>query len=141
MKWFFDTSVLIPVFVEEHVHHERSFAAFEAANRRVAGCAAHSLAEVYAGVTRLPGKNRMGVDQALIVIENILEQLTVVLLESNEYLQVIRRASKNGIVGGTVYDALIAGCASKAKAETIYTWNNRHFHLLGPEVAMRIANP
>ena len=141
MRWFFDSSVLIPVFIEDHVHHDRSFAAFAAANRRLAGCAAHSLAEVYAGVTRLPGKNRMSVDQALIVIENILEQLTVVSLESNEYLQVIRRAAENGIVGGTIYDALIVSCASKAEAETIYTWNDRHFRLLGPGIASRVANP
>lgn len=141
MKWFFDTSVLMPVFMEDHVHHDRSFAAFEGANRKLAGCAAHSLAEIYAGVTRLPGKNRMGIDQALIVLETVVARLTVVSLESAGYLLAIRDAAKNGIVGGTIYDALIAACAIKARAETIYTWDDRHFRLFGPEISRRVANP
>jgi len=141
VKWFFDTSVLIPAFLEDHVNHERSFAAFTAANRRVACCAAHSLAEVYATVTRLPGKHRMSGEQALFFLEEIEERLAIVSLDSGEYLKVIRRAAAAGIVGGTIYDALLAGCAIKAKAETIYTWDERHFRLLDPEIAERVEKP
>jgi predicted nucleic acid-binding protein len=32
-----------------------------------------------------------------------------------------------GIVGGAVYDALLAACALKAKAETLLSWNLRHY--------------
>jgi predicted nucleic acid-binding protein len=107
----------------------------------VACCAAHSLAEVYATVTRLPGKFRASSEQALFALEDIAAHLMLVSLESQEYLGLIRRAAENGIVGGTIYDALLAGCAMKAEAETIYTWDERHFRLLDPEIALRVANP
>ena len=38
-------------------------------------------------------------------------------------------------MGGTIYDALLAKCALKANATTIYTWDLEHFRRLGPEVA------
>ena len=60
MKWFFDTSVLISVFMEDHEHHEASLAAFVVADKKQACCAAHSLAELYSVLTRLPGKHRSG---------------------------------------------------------------------------------
>jgi predicted nucleic acid-binding protein len=141
VKWFFDTSVLIAAFLEDHENHERSFAVFTAANRSVACCAGHSLAEVYATVTRLPGKYRMSGQQVLFILEEIEERLAIVSLESDEYLAVIRQAAGSGIVGGTVYDALLAGCAMKANAETIYTWDERHFRLFGSEIATRVRKP
>jgi len=60
MKWFFDTSALIPTFLEDHEHHESSLRAFLKADRRSACCAAHSLAEVYATLTRLRHFQQMG---------------------------------------------------------------------------------
>jgi predicted nucleic acid-binding protein len=44
-------------------------------------------------------------------------------------------------VGATIYDALLAACAIKARAETIYTDNERHFNMLGPDVASRVKRP
>jgi len=29
----------------------------------------------------------------------------------------------------------------KAKLETIFTWDERHFRLLGPEIATRVEKP
>jgi predicted nucleic acid-binding protein len=46
-----------------------------------------------------------------------------------------------GIVGGTIYDAMLGYCALKAKAETIYSWNAKHYELLGSEVAKRLLAP
>jgi predicted nucleic acid-binding protein len=40
-----------------------------------------------------------------------------------------------------IYDALLAACAMKAKAETIYTDNERHFRMFGPDVASRVKKP
>jgi predicted nucleic acid-binding protein len=56
-------------------------------------------------------------------------------------LTTIRQASANGILGATIYDALLAACAIKAKAETIYTDNERHFRMVGPDVASRMRKP
>ena len=141
MKWFFDTSVLIPVFLEDHEHHGPSLAAFLAAKKEQGCCAAHSLAELYSALTRLPGKHRLSGEQVLLFLEAIEERLTVVALDGAEYQSVIKQAAAAGIVGGMLYDALIAQCALKARAEKIYTWNVEHFQRLGAEVARRVQKP
>jgi len=141
VRWFFDTSVLIPVFVEDHIHHDRSAAVFEAANRKTGCCAAHSLAEFFAAFTRFPAPYRASGEQVLLFLEQIEERLTIVSLTGEEYMGVIRRAAEAGISGGTIYDALLAECALKAKPDTIYTWNERHFRLLGPEIIVRLRTP
>jgi predicted nucleic acid-binding protein len=141
LKWFFDTSVLLPAFLEDHAEHDRCLAVYAPSNKRVACCGAHSLAEVYATVTRLPGEFRASPEQAILFLTDIQEHLTIVSLESAEYFQAIQQAAQNGIVGGAIYDALLAACAIKAKAETIYTDNERHFRMLGPDVGRRVRRP
>jgi predicted nucleic acid-binding protein len=141
LKSFFDTSVLIPTFLEDHEHHETSLEAFLRADKRNGCCGAHSLAEVYAALTRLPGKHRLGGDQVLLFLQNIRERLTIVSLDAEEYFVAIEGAAAVGVAGGTVYDTLLARCALKARAEVIYTWNVKHFQRLGPEIAQRIRTP
>jgi predicted nucleic acid-binding protein len=141
VRWFFDTSVLIAAFLEDHEDHERCLAAYAPANKRIACCAAHSLAEVYASVTRLPGAFRASREQAILFLSDMEDHLAIVSLDSSEYSVIIRQASANGILGATIYDALLAACAIKAKAETIYTENERHFRMLGPQVASRLKRP
>lgn len=141
MRAFFDTSVLIPVFLEDHEHHEKSLQAFLLAERRLDGCAAHSLAEVYSTMTRLPGRHRLSGEQVLLFLENIRERLALVALTGEEHHATIRDAAALGITGGTIYDALIARCALKAKADSIYTWNTRHFSQLGGTIARRLKTP
>jgi predicted nucleic acid-binding protein len=138
---FFDTSVLVPVFLEDHEHHERSLKAFVNAHRRHDYCAAHSLAEVYSTMTRLPGRHRLSGEQVLLFLENIREHLTLIALTGDEYHATIKEAAGAGVLGGTIYDALIARCALKAKADTIYTWNTRHFQQLGTEIVNRLRMP
>jgi predicted nucleic acid-binding protein len=127
--------------VEDLKSHERCLAAYAPANKRIACCVAHSLAEVYAGVTRLPGAFRASPEQAMLFLSDMEEHLTVVSLDAAEYSAIIRQAAANGILGATIYDALLAACAIKAKAETIYTHNERHFRMFGPDVASRVRKP
>ncbi len=141
MRVFFDTSVLIAVFLEDHEHHERSLQVFVGADRRRDCCAAHSLAEVYSTMTRLPGRHRLSGEQVLLFLENIRERLALVALTGEEYHAAIKYAAEAGVVDGTIYDGLIARCALKAKADAIYTWNARHFEQLGPAVAKRLRTP
>ena len=54
MKAFFDTSVLVAVFWEDHPRHQASLDLFYDARKKEAACAVHTLAEVYAVMTRLP---------------------------------------------------------------------------------------
>lgn len=141
MKSFFDTSVLVAAVLEEHEHHERSFSALSAANQSSACCAAHNMAEVYATLTRYPGKQRLSEEQALLALSAIERRLAVVALDAKEYLVSIRRFAKIGVTGGTIYDGLIAACALKAKSDVVYTWNVGHFLLLGDEVADKVRTP
>lgn len=141
MKFFFDTSVLVPVFVEEHPHHEASLAVFLRSDKKRGSCAAHSLAEVYATLTRLPGKHRASASEAMLFLENMQERLVLISLDAEEYWRAVMHSAESGIVGGMIYDALLAHCALKARAETIFTWNVEHFRRVGPEVAKRIRTP
>ena len=127
--------------VEVHEHHERSFALFTGADRKTACCAAHSLAELYATLTRLPGTARMSSDQALLVLDSVEERLEIVSLDAREYRLAIQDAATAGIVGGTIYDALIGWCALKARATRIYTWDVADFQRLGAEIARKVRTP
>ena len=141
MRVFFDTSVLVAAALVQSEHHQPSLAAYLATSRSQAFCAAHSLAEVYATVTRLPGNQRMECEQALILLDDIRDRLTGVALEPDEYYGAIADAVREGVAGGTIYDALIARCALKAKATTIYTWNVENFRRCGPGIAKRVRTP
>jgi len=138
---FFDSSVLVAAVSVQHIHHVPSLKAYLGAERKQAGCAAHSLAEVYSTLTRMPGRQRMECDQALLLLDDIRSRITAVALDPDEYYAAVAGAAAAGIAGGTIYDALIAYCALKAKATTIYTWNVEHFRRCGQEVAKRVRTP
>jgi predicted nucleic acid-binding protein len=141
MRYFFDTSVLVPAFVDVHPRHEASLALFLRADKKHAFCAAHSLAEVYSTLTRLPGESRASAAEAILFLENMAERLTFIALDVAEYWTAIANCAALGVIGGTVYDALLAHCALKAKADIIYTWDLGHFHRLGSDVAKRVRTP
>jgi predicted nucleic acid-binding protein len=141
VKYFFDTSVLVSVALVGHPDHGPSLAAYVKANARTGCCAAHSLAEVYATVTRLPGSQRMTADEALLFVDDIRSRLTVVALETKEFYAALVSAATANIVGGTIYDMLLAQCALQAKAEIIYTWDVADFSRLGPAIAKRVHTP
>jgi predicted nucleic acid-binding protein len=141
MKTFFDTSVLIPVFIEDHEHHEPSLEAFLKADRHNAFCAAHSLAEFYAVITRLPGRHRLSADQVLLFIQEIRERLSIVALTGDEYFAALQGAAALGIAGGTVYDVLLAHCAVKANAAALLTWNVKHFRQFDLNPIKRVQTP
>ena len=141
MKYFFDTSVLVAAVSVQHIHHPPSQAAYLAATKSNSSCAAHSLAEVYATLTRSPGAQRMTCEQALLFVDDIRERLTTITVDEHEYWSTITDAAAEGIVGGTIYDALIARCALKGKATVIYTWNLGHFRRIGPEIAKLVRTP
>ncbi len=89
----------------------------------------------------MPGKHRVGGEQALLFIGDIRERMTVIALTAEEYAKTLQTFAQLGVVGGSIYDALLAGCALKARAETLYTWNIRHFSQLGPKVAPLLQKP
>ena len=141
MKGFFDTSVLVPVFYGNHVHHQASIDLFVQFDKSTGCCGAHSLAEVYSTLTRMPGKHRISAEQAMLFIGSIRERLSTIALTGDEYADALQSSSARGIVGGGIYDAMLAHCALKAKAEAIYTWNARHYALCGQEIGSLLRAP
>lgn len=141
IKRFVDTSVLIPVFIPGHEHHQRSLTIFLQSDNRDSACAVHSLAEVYATLTRLPARHRASAEQTLLFLDEIEARFSPVGLEVSEYKSTIREMAALGVVGGTCCDGLVGACARKVEAEVVYTWNLRHFLFLGPEIASRVRTP
>jgi predicted nucleic acid-binding protein len=89
----------------------------------------------------MPGKHRISGEQAMLFIGSIRERLSIVTLDGEEYANALQASASIGIVGGAIYDAMLAHCAIKARADTIYTWNSRHYALCGPEVTGRLRMP
>jgi predicted nucleic acid-binding protein len=144
MKTIFDTSVIIAALVESHPMHDRAFPWLRQAkaNEFEFVVAGHTLAELYAVLSTLPIKPRISplVAQKLIH-ENIEVSAKIVSLTSVEYSTTIKRLSELGLVGGIVYDALIAKVAEKSKAERLLTLNIKHFKRVWPEGDSIIATP
>jgi predicted nucleic acid-binding protein len=141
LKAFLDTSVLVATFYADHEHHEPSIELFLRYPKDEVCCGAHSLAEVYASLTGMPGKERVSADEAMLFLSNIRDRLSLITLTNEEYFQTMEGSAAIGIIGGGVYDAVLGSCALKAGAETLYTWNVRHFRRLSPDIAARVATP
>jgi predicted nucleic acid-binding protein len=145
MKVFLDTNVLVSAVVGQHESHARSLVVLGRVQHKndegfISG---HSLAEIYAVLTKLPPPFRHSPEQALISIEeNILKYFTPIILTGQDYVALIREAGVSGIQGGTVYDAVLLKCAVKSGAERIYTFNVKHFANIAPDSLIpRIGTP
>ena len=77
----------------------------------------------------------------MLFIGSIRERLSIVALNGDEYADALAVSATLGIVGGGIYDAMLAHCAIKANAESIYSWNGRHYAQCGPEVTRRLRTP
>jgi predicted nucleic acid-binding protein len=138
---FFDTNLLVAISDEAHPNFNEAARIYEGSKRASLYCAAHSLAEFYAVSTRVPTPSRLSPRQSMDVIEDLLPDLSPVTLTAAEYLSTIRHVAGLGLPGGIVYDALLIACARKCKADVIYTFNQRHFTRIAPDLADRIRKP
>lgn len=133
--------MLVATFYGDHEHHEESAGLFRRQTRSASCTAAHCLVELYAVVTEMPGENRASPDEALLFLQGVHARMTIVALDGTEYVSLLNDAAEANVYGSTCYDALVAHCALKAKAETIYTWNAKHFRRLGEHIASRVSLP
>lgn len=100
--------------------------------------AAHSLAETFSVLTRLPEPHRLRPDDALDLIEANWGRTSLVALAGKDYRATLRECRNARIAGGAVYDALIAACARKARVATVVTWDLEGFErFLEDEPAVR----
>ena len=136
-RYLLDTSVLLPAMVTAHENHQLARPWLE---RAIAGefrlfLAAHSLAECFATLTRLPRGLGVSPAQASSIIRGNLIQrakATIVALGTDDYLAVLDELSRGIIAGGVIYDALIARAARLHHAKVV-TFNHRHFVHLVPD--------
>lgn len=77
----------------------------------------------------------------MLFLEEIRARLTPIPLDSQDYYETLRAAANQGLSGGRSYDALLLRCARKCNAQTIYTWDLRHFELIAPDLATRLRAP
>ncbi len=139
MKVFCDTNVLVAACLESHPQHNAARPVLERvkAGKDEGFTAAHSLAEAYAVLTRLPGSEQVAPTIAWqLISDNVLKAFTVVTLTPKEYADTLEQAAANGVEGGRTYDALLLAAAAKSGAERIYTLNARHFQALA-DAALR----
>lgn len=138
---FFDTSVLIAAHESSRDGHTESLALLLQATPQNSACAAHSLAEFYAVMSRLPGGRVQRPEIAALFIGQIVDRLAIISLNAQDYAAIIRAAAQSRIAGGTIFDALLLACARKVSADRIYTWNVRHFQLVAPDLKDRVTTP
>ncbi|MDR3688010.1 MAG: PIN domain-containing protein [Fimbriimonas sp.] len=141
MKAFLDTSVLVATFYGDHVHHNASLDLFLRFGKSETSCGAHSLAEVYGTLTGMPPPRRVGATEALLFLDDVQANLSIVTLSDSEYGDAIRSAASQQVFGGGIYDALLAQCALRVNAEAIYTLNAKHFLRLSPHIASMVRSP
>jgi predicted nucleic acid-binding protein len=73
MKALLDTSVLVAAFYEDHEHHTESLELLLRHKKKDACCATHSLAEVYATLTAMPGGKRVSPIEAVLFLGSLRE--------------------------------------------------------------------
>lgn len=124
-----DTSCLIALLCSWHEQHVRTRKFLESSMSKGTELilAAHSLAEAYSILTRLPYPYRLSETDAIELFNANWDKTRIVALSAREYRRVLRGAAKSEIGGGQIYDALIAACARKGKAKTVVTWNLNDF--------------
>ena len=137
MDIFFDTTVLVAASERSHPHYPRARPALMrvAAGQDKGFMGQHSIAEIYAALTRLPVQPRIHpAEAARIVNENLLPHFEVVSLDKEDYLDAMSTMASGGWIGAKIYDALLLRCASRCPAERIYTFNLGDFRQLAPAV-------
>lgn len=135
MQIFFDTTVLVAASEQSHPHYAQARPALlrVAAGRDKGFMALHSIAEVFAALTRLPVRPRIHpVDAARIVTDNILPNLETVSLAADDYIGALNTMTSGGWTGAKIYDALLLRCAARCAVERIYTFNPADFRQLAP---------
>jgi predicted nucleic acid-binding protein len=135
MDIFFDTTVLVAASSQSHPHHPQAFPALRrvATGRDKGFISTHSIAEVYATLTRLPVEPRIHpVEAARIVTDSILPHFEAVPINKKDYLEALAAMKDGGWIGAKIYDALLLGCAAKCSVDRIYTFNLADFRLLAP---------
>jgi predicted nucleic acid-binding protein len=139
-----DTSVVVAALLPGHASHG---VAFSWLSRAKSGAfeflfSAHSLAEVYAVLTRIPMSPPITPEVAgKLIHENVVSAAKLLALTADEYVALVDGLIDKSLAGGAVYDAVIAKVAEAAKVDLLVTLNVGHFQRVWPTEAARIVSP
>jgi len=144
MKVLFDTSVLVAALIETHPFHEPAFNRLEKVSDKshTGVVSAHSIAELYAVLTRLPVYPAISPQAAQQLIkESVINLFEVVSLTAKDYEAVIEHLANIGIIGGAIYDGLIMAVALKEDVDLVVTLNEKDFQRVYPTLADKVVSP
>lgn len=101
-----DTSVAVAALDATHAAHD---VCLQAVRTRRPALAGHAAFELHAVLTRLPGRLAVAPDVAAYLVARVFPE--VVALDHDQTSELHARVGPLGIVGGAVYDALVAESA------------------------------
>lgn len=144
MKVLLDTSIIVAALLERHPAHNAAARWLEAVQQRhVEGViSAHSLAEVFATLTRMPTKPRLSPSMVgRLIRSNLIGSLTIVPLSENHYIELIETLASSSLAGGVVYDGIHAKVAEIEVVDQIVTLNKKDFTRVIDEARIAIISP
>lgn len=142
MKLIFDTSTLIAALLKPHEAHHVAHPWLDQvlAGEHTGVLSAHTLAELYSTLTRLPLQPKITATDALDLIrENLVGTFDVIGLTPADYWTILENLQSLDLVGGVTYDALIMYVAIKTGADKVLTLNGRDFVRLFPQFTGEIV--
>ena len=144
MKILLETSTLIAGMLPEHAHHASAVAWLSFAKNQSNGytVAAHTTAECYSVLTRLPRKPKISPAEARELLEeNVFARAGILTSPAGDYVQIIRDLDSKALAGAIVHDAVIARAAENAGVERLVTLNPKHFSKVWNGDPSRIVSP
>jgi predicted nucleic acid-binding protein len=144
VKVFLDTSVLVAASEQGHPHFAQAWPTLRrvTAQKDRGFMSVHSIAEMYAALTRLPVQPRIHpAEAARIITDNILPHFEMVTVTKKDYAEALKVVGDGGWGGAKIYDALLIGGAVKCGADRIYTFNLGDFRQLAPNLHDKICAP
>ncbi|MFP4438470.1 MAG: PIN domain-containing protein [Chloroflexaceae bacterium] len=139
-----DTSVLVAAMVNAHPAHGRALPWLQRIRAgTVTGIvAAHSIAETYAVLTRLPVQPRITPHLAYqVILHNVLQICTIIALTPDDYRQIVADLAGAGLAGGVTYDVPAVYTAKQALVDQIVTLNVKDFRRIYPNLQANIVEP
>ena len=140
----FDTNVLLAALRPDHADHRRCRPWLDRVRSGavVGVLSAHSLAELYVNLTRVPVPRPLSPPDALTLIRaEVSPHFRLVPLDGADYEAAIADLAGRGIAGAALYDGIIAAAARKAGADRLLTLNLRDFTRVWPGPPGVVAAP
>lgn len=144
MRILFDTSTLVAAIVAGHPAHNAALPLLLRVKEKsdTGLVAAHSLAELYAILTRLPVTPRISPALARQLIQrDVLETCQVIALSADDYGTLLDHVASLELAGGVIYDTLLLHAAWLANVDQVATLNPRDFRRAYPQLADKIVSP